>query len=1011
MRKSLFIGLVAILGLIGCSRNQEIDVPDANLSLFARTESPAESRTVVESGVHVYWEPGDEIAVFMGEKSAKFTTDITAASGTATFKGTFGDTTWPEELDLWAVYPFSEEAVFDGETITTTLPSEQVARPGSFGKDMNLSIAHSNSSTLQFYNVGGGIRFSVTEEGIKKVIFEGLSGEIISGKVKIGLDENGKPEVKEVSGGSQFITLLPPSGQETFEPGAWYYIVAIPGSLEGGYKLRFYKDEDYARKVSEKAVEIKRSVFGNIEKADEGIEYEATTTKFPETEEEWSKSVQLTEEATDEITRIVFTDNNNRSIEELVDAVQKVDGVINVKMNSDASVMMVLQRDSIWINVLLKEFSSQEEIEPQTETANSIPMASPRANLGAQDSGTELSSILKEESFFPKRDSALIFAPFEDANENIDDWVKILNRIFKKVRVLKNDQASIEYCKEEVLSRYDYIIFSTHGIDGYYLYFKGIFDFQNIKTGYCLCTGTRYTIGGLEAGRLFINEGFRPEELCVTLRSNGKRYFGVTSQFFQRKLLQDKVFILSACSSAFNINNSSEDDPNGSIMRALLNNGARLVAGTRDSVYPSVSGTLNKYLLLYMEQGLSFQTAYEYIQHSEKTKKAMDELNTWVTPDPEYIHWDLGNNYMYIPNPNTNNEPYFFIDPFPTALKDDDDISGSVYTRDLSWDCNLKTFEIEWFDTIFESSGKKRWKMKYYTYSVHYDVYINGELAVPELILKKTKWTAPAPGKYDWYVVAKIIEGSTVIASYQSEEGYFTVTEGPHYTTPEAIDLGLPSGIKWASFNLGASKQEDYGEYYAWGETEPYYNCLNPLMWKEGKEAGYDWASYKWCNGTDDTITKYCFDSSYGYNGFTDGKTRLDSEDDAAFVNLGDDWRMPTDAEMTELRESCTWMWTTRGGINGYDVTGPNGNSIFLPAAGACDANTGVSTDGVRGFYWTSSLHTDSAISSFGVTFWSSGVGRNGYVRCLGMTIRPVYGESKTTPSGDIEGTEEDPWN
>ena len=238
MRKSVFIGLVAVLGLIGCSRNQEIDIPDANLSLFARTESPAESRTVVESGTLVFWEPGDEIAVFMGDKSAKFTTDITAASGTATFKGTFGDQGWPEDLDLWAVYPFSEEAEFDGESITTTLPSEQIAREGSFGKDMNLSIAHSNSSTLQFYNVGGGIRFSVTEEGIKKVMFEGLSGEIISGKVKIGF-EDGLPVVTEVTGGSQFITLLPPTGKKAFEKDTWYYIVAIPGSLEGGYKLRF----------------------------------------------------------------------------------------------------------------------------------------------------------------------------------------------------------------------------------------------------------------------------------------------------------------------------------------------------------------------------------------------------------------------------------------------------------------------------------------------------------------------------------------------------------------------------------------------------------------------------------------------------------------------------------------------------------------------------------------------------------------------------------------------------
>ena len=273
MRKSLFFGLVAVLSLFGCSRNQEIDVPDANLSLFARTESPTESRTVVESGVHVFWEPGDEIAVFTGELSAKFTTDITSSSASATFKGTFGDSSWPEDMDLWAVYPFSEDAVFDGETITTTLPSEQVAREGSFGKDMNLAIAHSNSNTLQFYNVGGGIRFSVTEEGIKKVMFEGLGGEIISGKVKIGLDENGKPKVLNVTGGSQFITLLPPSGQETFQKDTWYYIVAIPGSLEGGYQLHFTKQGSSGTKGSMTHVEIKRGIYGSIEKADNNIDY------------------------------------------------------------------------------------------------------------------------------------------------------------------------------------------------------------------------------------------------------------------------------------------------------------------------------------------------------------------------------------------------------------------------------------------------------------------------------------------------------------------------------------------------------------------------------------------------------------------------------------------------------------------------------------------------------------------------------------------------------------------
>lgn len=203
---------------------------------------------------------------------------------------------------------------------------------------------------------------------------------------------------------------------------------------------------------------------------------------------------------------------------------------------------------------------------------------------------------------------------------------------------------------------------------------------------------------------------------------------------------------------------------------------------------------------------------------------------------------------------------------------------------------------------------------------------------------------------------------------------------------PDAVDLGLPSGLKWASFNLGASKPEEYGDYYAWGETEPYYSSLDPLAWKEGKEAGYDWASYKWCMGSAITMTKYCNNVDYGYYGFIDDKTVLDSGDDAAYVNLGGNWRMPTDAEMTELRENCTWESTTLNGVNGRLVTGPNGNSIFLPAAGHWN-NTDLDSVGSEGFFWSSSLDTDYALRAWGVGF----LGRTYVGRRVGQSVRPVY--------------------
>jgi hypothetical protein len=210
---------------------------------------------------------------------------------------------------------------------------------------------------------------------------------------------------------------------------------------------------------------------------------------------------------------------------------------------------------------------------------------------------------------------------------------------------------------------------------------------------------------------------------------------------------------------------------------------------------------------------------------------------------------------------------------------------------------------------------------------------------------------------------------------------------------PDAVDLGLPSGLKWASFNLGATNPEEYGDYYAWGETEPYYELghaqsENPV-WKPGKEAGYDWSTYKWCMGSKNTLTKYCSNSSYGYNGFWDTKTVLDLEDDAAHVNLGSSWRMPTDAEFTELRENCTWEWTSMNGINGQKVTGPNGNSIFLPAAWYRAYSYPPGT-GSSGQYWSSSLYTSHSPYARNTGFSSGNVGRAGHDRCDGLSIRPV---------------------
>ncbi|MDD7527846.1 MAG: hypothetical protein PUK04_00040 [Bacteroidales bacterium] len=223
--------------------------------------------------------------------------------------------------------------------------------------------------------------------------------------------------------------------------------------------------------------------------------------------------------------------------------------------------------------------------------------------------------------------------------------------------------------------------------------------------------------------------------------------------------------------------------------------------------------------------------------------------------------------------------------------------------------------------------------------------------------------------KKSTFLLAALLCGAWCATAQTTEKGH------------EYVDLGLPSGLKWATCNVGATTPEKYGKHFAWGETEP--------------RTIYDGNTYKWGTATYDeeyewwdleTLTKYNTSSDYGT---VDDKTVLDLADDAARVNWGGQWRMPTDDEWTELRENCTWTWTTLNGVNGYEVKGANGNSIFLPAAGGrelVDLN-GVGGDGS---YWSSSLDADYPSDAWYVYFLSGNVGRNGLYRYYGFSVRAV---------------------
>lgn len=216
------------------------------------------------------------------------------------------------------------------------------------------------------------------------------------------------------------------------------------------------------------------------------------------------------------------------------------------------------------------------------------------------------------------------------------------------------------------------------------------------------------------------------------------------------------------------------------------------------------------------------------------------------------------------------------------------------------------------------------------------------------------------------YIRENELEDKTMTITY-------TIVPNGKHNGHEYVNLGL--SVKWATCNVGATTAGEYGDHYAWGETVT--------------KRTYDFDPYKWCKGDWNTMTKYCTDSKYGK---VDHKKTLSATDDVAHVKWGGNWRMPTRAELDELRTKCKWTWTTKNGVRGYKVTGPNGNTIFLPAAGYRNLHGELSYAGSEGKYWSSSLYESDQNNAFSLVFYSDGVYCDGKInyRYSGRTVRPV---------------------
>ena len=261
---------------------------EQSLTIKASWGDP-ETRTERAADGAVLWSPGDQISLFYGSGDnggSCFTGQNTEPSKVVNFTGkigviTGGNDVAVEDTYFWAIYPYNPTASCDGSSITTVLPSSQAAHADTFADDLFPSVGRSQGLVMGFYNICGGLKFTVSEEGIKSVTLQGHNNEIIAGRMTVGFDDAGQPAVQSVADGSESITVSAPAG-EAFEVGRAYYIVLVPTVFENGFTLTFSKGYARATYDRTKKTTIRRSAFGGLTTPDAGLEWEMICVPIPD---------------------------------------------------------------------------------------------------------------------------------------------------------------------------------------------------------------------------------------------------------------------------------------------------------------------------------------------------------------------------------------------------------------------------------------------------------------------------------------------------------------------------------------------------------------------------------------------------------------------------------------------------------------------------------------------------------------------------------------------------------
>ena len=290
----IYLALAAFALVISCTTviEQESVMPEKatqELTITATTEMGIDTKTELsQTDGSVLWTPGDAISLFYGSGTnggSCFTSTATEKTAVTNFTGTIGVITGGAEISaedtyFWGVYPYSPTASCDGSSVTMSLSATQTAMAGSFAPGTSPSLGRSQGLSMGFYNICGGVKFTVTHEGIKKVTLRSNGGEQIAGTAKVIFDDSGLPKVQEILSGTDEITLEAPEGQY-FEVGQYYYIMMFPTKFNSGFTLTLETFTEETTIEKNNVINITRSYFGRMLNVDGNATYTQKTGNIP----------------------------------------------------------------------------------------------------------------------------------------------------------------------------------------------------------------------------------------------------------------------------------------------------------------------------------------------------------------------------------------------------------------------------------------------------------------------------------------------------------------------------------------------------------------------------------------------------------------------------------------------------------------------------------------------------------------------------------------------------------